>query len=136
MEEVVESHNRLRNPLPSTFLSMGTIVINGQRFRYNGSLSIINGKYFVDGKEVKDWSELTKDQKEINITIEGDVNKLDVDCCDRIYVKGNVGKVKSTSGDIEVEGDVDGDVQTVSGDISCGNVGGDASTVSGNIRRK
>lgn len=115
---------------------MGTIVINGQRFRYNESLSIINGKYFVDGKEVKDWYELTKDQKEINITIEGDVNKLDVDCCDRIYVKGNVGKVKSTSGDIEVEGDVDGDVQTVSGDIICRNVGGDASTVSGNIRRR
>lgn len=115
---------------------MNTIVINGNRFHYNGNLSIINGKYYVDGKEVKDWSEFTKDQKEISITIEGNVNKLDVDCCDMIHVNGNVGKVKATSGDIEIEGNVDGDVQTVSGDICCGNVGGDASTVSGNIRRK
>lgn len=115
---------------------MGVIVINGQRFQYNGSLSIINGRYFVDGKEVRDLSELTKDQKEVNITIDGDINKLEVDCCDRIYVKGKVGKIKSTSGDIEVGGDVEGDVQTVSGDINCGNISGDASTVSGNIRRK
>lgn len=115
---------------------MGTIVINGQRFQYHGSLSIINGRYYVNGKELKDLSELAKDQKEVNITIDGDINKLEVDCCNRIFVKGNVGKIKSTSGDIEVEGDVDGDVQTVSGDINCGNVSGDASTVSGNIRRK
>ena len=115
---------------------MGAIVINGKRFQIKGNLSIINGRYFVDGKEVKDWSEFTKDQKVINITIEGDVQKLDVDCCETVHINGNCGKVKTTSGDSEVGGNVDGDVQTVSGDIDCGNVGGDASTVSGNIRRK
>lgn len=115
---------------------MGTIIINGKRFNYSGSLSIINGKYFVDGKEVKDWNEFTKDQKTINISIEGNVDKLTVDCCETVTITGNCGKVKTTSGDIEIGGNVDGDVESVSGDIECGNISGDAKTVSGNIRRR
>lgn len=115
---------------------MSVIVINGQWFQFNGSLSIINGRYYVDGKERRDLSELTKDQKEVIITIDGNINQLKVDCCDRIYVNGKVGKIKSTSGDIVVGGDVEGNVQAVRGDINCGNVCGDASTFSGNIRRK
>lgn len=115
---------------------MGTIVINGKKFHYEGSLTIINGRYFVNGKEVKDLEELTKDQKQINIEIHGDVEKLDIDCCDQITITGNVKKVKTTSGDVEINGNVDGDVESVSGSIDCGDVGGDARTVSGNIRRR
>lgn len=115
---------------------MGTIVINGKKLHYEGSLTVINGKYFVNGKEVTDWNELAKDQKQVNIEIHGDVEKIDVECCDQITITGNVKKVKTTSGDVEIHGDVDGDVESVSGSIECGNVGGDARTISGNIRRR
>ncbi len=115
---------------------MGTIIINGKKVNYQGSLTVINGKYFVNGNEVTDWNELTKDQKQISIEIHGDVDKLDIECCDTVTITGNVKKVKTISGDIEIHGNVEGDVESVSGSIDCGNVGGDAKTVSGNIRRK
>lgn len=115
---------------------MGVIVINGKRHTYTGSLSIVNNEFFVNGKKVTDWNDIEENQKHIDIKVEGNVEKIDIDCCDTLSVKGNVGKVRTTSGDIEISGDVDGDVQTVSGSVYCGNVDGDVQTVSGDIRHK
>lgn len=124
-------------PLPSFLIkSMSKIIINGKTHTYKGSLTVINGKFFVDGKEVTDWSELEKDQQHIDIKIEGDVERIQVDTCDTISITGNCNRVKTVSGDVEIGGDVDGDVESVSGDINCGNVSGDVKTVSGDIRRK
>lgn len=134
MEEVVESHNRQPNPLPSPFYNMNTVVINGKTFRVNGRVSILKNKVVCNGDQVVDLDSL--EEKEINISINGDVEKIDVDACDRIEVTGNVDYIKTMSGDIEVHGDVTGDVKTMSGDIDCGNVGGNASTMSGDVRRK
>lgn len=115
---------------------MNIVTINGKTYKVEGKVSFVNGTIFANGKKVQDYEEAEKDEKKINISIEGDVEKIDVDVCDSITVSGSVKNIKTTSGDVEVEGDVDGDVQTVSGDINCGNVSGDASTVNGNIRRK
>ena len=113
---------------------MNTVVINGKTMRVNGTVSIINGKVLCNGKPIEDLDSI--EEKVINISINGDVEKIDVDACDRIEVTGKVDYIKTMSGDIEVHGDVTGDVETMSGDIDCGNVGGNASTMSGDVRRK
>lgn len=113
---------------------MNTVVINGKTMRVNGTVSIINGKVLCNGKPIEDLESI--DEKVINISINGDVEKIDVDACDRIEVTGKVNYIKTMRGDIEVHGDVTGDVKTMSGDIDCGNVGGNASTMSGDVRRK
>ena len=116
---------------------MGTAIINGKKINYTGTLTVINGKFFVDGKEVTDWESITKDQKHIDIKVEGDIDRLQVDNCDSVTITGNCNRVKTVSGDVEIGGDVDGDVESVSGDIDIsGNVSGDVKTVSGNIRHK
>ena len=112
---------------------MGTAIINGKKINYTGTLTVINGKFFVDGKEVTDWESLDKDQKHIDIKVEGDIDRLQVDDCDSVTITGNCNKVKTVSGDVEIGGDV----ESVSGNIDIsGNVSGDVKTVSGNIRHK
>lgn len=100
------------------------------------SMTIINGKTYVNGKEV-DLAELANKQEDSNvyhIHIEGDVDKLEVDHCETISVTGKVRKIHTSYGSIKIEGDVDGDVHTNMGDIECGNVDGDVHTNMGSIR--
>lgn len=127
---------------------MASVMINGNGNVICGnSISITNGKIIVDGKNIT-----PENTKTINIEVKGDVQQLQVDCCDRVVISGNVGNAKSGSGDIEITGycsgnlqtgsgdiecgNVTGSVQTGSGDIKCENIGGDASTMSGDIKRK
>lgn len=114
---------------------MNTIVINGQTITTNGrNVTIINNKVLVDGKEISDLNKIAG--KEINITIDGDVGKLEIDYCTKVQVNGNTQNVKTTSGDVDVTGDVNGSIQTMSGDVDCGNVGGNISTMNGDICHK
>ena len=54
-----------------------------------------------------------------------------------VRIKKNAKDVKSTNGDIIVEGDVNGNCKTVNGDIiSSGNISGKCSTVHGKIKGK
>lgn len=115
----------------------GAIHIDHSKTVHVGSLkgvTIRNGKLIIDGVENSDFNEATKDQKVIHITIDGNVDHLDVDCCDTIKIHGSAKHVKTNMGDITVEGDVDGDVHTNMGDIHCVDVGGDVRTNMGNIR--
>ena len=107
---------------------MGTIRVNGMSIS-GSNISITNGKIIVDGKD------MTPDQKEIKIEVIGDIDTLSVDACNEVSVKGNIGKLKTMSGDVEVTGDVTGDVSSMSGDIRCGNISGSVKTMSGNIKR-
>ena len=100
------------------------------------SMTITNGKTYINGKEV-DLAELANKREDSNvyhIHIEGDVDKLEVDHCETISVNGNVRKIHTSYGSIEIKGDVDGDVHTNMGDIECGNVDGDVHTNMGSIR--
>ena len=100
------------------------------------SMTITNGKTYVNGKEV-DLAELANKREDSNvyhIHIEGDVDKLEIDHCETISVNGNVRKIHTSYGSIEIKGDVDGDVHTNMGDIECGNVDGDVHTNMGSIR--
>lgn len=108
---------------------MNTIKINSNTYSGN-NIVIRNGKVIVDGKDV------TPDSKEVNIVITGNVEQLDVDTCNSIEICGNVGDLKTLSGDVKVKGDVSGSISTMSGDVKCGNVGGGVSTMSGDIKHK
>lgn len=115
----------------------GTIRFDRNKTVYVGSLmglTFRNGKMIVNGVENDAFEEATKDQKAIYITIEGNVDHLDIECCDTIKIHGNAGHVKTNMGDISVEGDVDGDVHTNMGNIHCGEVGGNVHTNMGDIQ--
>lgn len=97
---------------------MSTIISNGKVIKVNGTLSMINGKWYVNGKEV-DMNELAnvqEDDKIVNITInlapDCVIEHLDVDSCKTITINGNCKRVKTYMGDIRISGDVDGDVHT------------------------
>lgn len=118
------------NPLNS---SKNMITINGRRYSGNGqSVSVINGRVRIDGQDVTP----DDNQKEILIHIDGYVNDLSVDVCDTISLNGEAKSLKTQSGDINVVGDVIGNVKTMSGDVKCGNVSGDVNTMSGDIKKR
>lgn len=112
---------------------MASISVNGVTISGLGrSVVIHDGKVIVDGKDVT-----PADVKEINITINGNVDKVEADACQTISVTGDVGNVKTLSGDITVTGDVKGSVQTMSGDVDCGgSVAGSVSTMSGDVKHR
>lgn len=122
---------------------MSEININGTIIK-GSNITILNGKVIVDGKSV------SVEGPKINITINGPVDTIDVDMCEKIVVTGDVNKVtttsgnvqiqghvkndiKTTSGDVEVGSTVHGNIGTVSGSVKCGEVAGNVKTVSGNI---
>ena len=109
-----------------------TVRINGVTISGSQSVSINNGVLTVEGKPVD-----TKDAKDIKIEINGDIKNLSADVVNSIVVKGNADTVKTLSGDIDIEGNVDGNVNSMSGDIKVGgSVTGSVSTMSGDIRHK
>jgi len=124
---------------------MSQITINGKTY-FGNSVSVKNGKVTVDGQLY------VPDEKQINITIEGNVEKLSIDYCEKIKVtgdvanlttssggveiSGNVTSLSTTSGDVEIDGNVGGSIKTTSGDVKCGNVAGSVTTMSGDIRNK
>ena len=62
-------------------LGNGTVIIGGNIKNSSiegNSISIINNKIFVDGKEIE------TEEKVINIIVEGNLDKLEVDCCNSI----------------------------------------------------
>lgn len=102
------------------------ITINNNN--YSGrSIVIKDGKVIVDGKDV------TPDSKEVNISVIGDLENLEVDYAKSIEITGNVNKVRSGSGDVNCER-VGGDVQTGSGDVECSYINGDVNTGSGDVK--
>lgn len=107
-----------------------SITINGIKYSGN-SIVVSNGKVIIDGK-----NETPKDSKEININVNGNIDELKVDVCETIKITGDVNNVKTQSGDVDVKGNVNGNIQTMSGDVKSKNVGGSISTMSGDIKHK
>ena len=110
------------------------VTINGKTYA-GRNVTIINNKVYVDGQDT------TPDSKEISIKVEGDLENLKVDCCNKIEISGSVkGGASTTSGDItcgNVSGGIkttSGDVQTVSGDVDAQKINGKVSTLSGDIK--
>lgn len=105
---------------------MGTITINGKTYTGN-SIIISNNEVYIDGERAD------SEGKQINISVQGDIEKLHVDACSLIKVAGDVGIASSVSGDIDIQGNVSGNASTTSGDIEAHTIHGGASSVSGDI---
>lgn len=103
------------------------ITINGKIYSGN-SISVNNDIVIIDGKRVDD-----DDKKVINIKVEGNIETLDVDYCDEINITGDCKTVTSKNGNIQVKGNVSGDVTSKNGNIVCRDVTGDVETKNGNI---
>ena len=98
-----------------------------------GSIQIVNGKILTDGKEVE---EINTDEKVINITIEGNVERLEVDYCNELTVNGTAKRVHTQCGNVTIKGDVSGDVHANCGSITCGKVEGDCHANLGRILKR
>lgn len=108
---------------------MSNITINGKSYRGN-SVSIIGNQVIIDGVKQD-----MPDEKNIIISIEGNVDTLSVDACNKITVSGTVKTLKTMSGDVKC-GDVEGDIKTMSGDVKCKSVSGKIKTMSGDISKR
>ena len=100
---------------------MGNINIKGN------NVSIINNKIFVDGKEIG------TEEKEINIIVEGNLDKLEVDCCNSIKVNGVTKDIEVSNGNITISGDVKGNVNNINGNIIAKVINGNCKTKNGDI---
>lgn len=102
------------------------ITLNG--VTYSGNSLIVSGnKIFIDGKD------LTPDSKTIKIDVNGNVDNLEVDYCESLSIKGDVGSCETTNGNVNISGNVNGNVETTNGNVRCGNISGSVKTRNGNI---
>ena len=100
-------------------LGNGTVISGGNIKNSSiegNSVSIINNKIFVDGKEIE------TEEKVINIIVEENLDKLEVDCCNSIKVNGVTkdvkGNVNNINGNIIAKA-INGNCKTTNGDILC-----------------
>ena len=102
------------------------ITLNG--VTYTGdNIIITNDKVIIDGIDYTPEKCL-----QIDLTITGNVENMDINYCKNIFVQGNVDTLHNTSGNIQCN-DVN-TLKSTSGDILCNNVSGDIKTVSGNVK--
>ena len=104
----------------------GATWINNVKIEGAQSISINNGKVYVDGKLREDLSEPS-----IEIKVEGTVTSIHTGS-GNVSVTGDVTAISTASGDVNCK-DIKGGVQTISGDITCNTIAGDANTMSGDI---
>lgn len=91
----------------SISMSGNKVTINGKTIQVpNGNVSIINNKVFVDGKEIDTSDTDLSKSSIVNISIEGNVDKIH--CNGSVEVKGNVSKGIDCGGSVQITGDVDG----------------------------
>lgn len=109
-------------------ISANSVTVNGKKYNVPDGASItIEGDNITIGSE-----QVCIRDKVINISIEGSVGACMTTSGD-IHVTGNAGTLQSTSGDITVGGD-SMDIRTTSGDVEVGGkVDGNVTTVSGDI---
>ena len=108
----------------------GTVIVSGSiksSSIVGNSISIINNKIFVDSKEIE------TEEKEINIIVEGNLDKLEVDCCNSIKVNGVTKDVEVSNGNITISGDVKGNVNNINGNIIAKVINGNCKTKNGDI---
>lgn len=108
--------------------SGGSVSINGRQFA--GRNIIVDGDVVVVDGEVQEGIETQR----LSIEIHGDVERVETEHGD-VEAKHITGSVKTMSGDVNVSGNIGGDVSTMSGDVHATHIGGGISTMSGDIRR-
>lgn len=108
----------------------GNVLINGNtvEIRSGENITISGNQVKVGGKTI------TVDDPHITIAVTGDVGSIDG--VGDINVSGNVGgEINTSSGNIEVGGNVDGDIDCSCGNVTVkGHVKGDVDCACGNVK--
>jgi cytoskeletal protein CcmA (bactofilin family) len=108
----------------------GSIIVNDKQYAGGRNVRVVNNKVYVNDKLVN-----SDDEKTINITINGNIESLQVDVCENVFVTGDVGEVETTNGSVKIEKNVAGNVKTTNGNVKVGgSIGGKCSTVNGSIK--
>ena len=119
---------RAVNTSPKAKIVISGVNISGS---YVGGDLIVGSNVIIDGKTVIDN---LCNIGPINIEVTGSLNSLNT-VSGHVAVAGDVGDIKTTSGDVRVGQSCFGDVQTVSGDVEAhGAINGNVRTVSGDIK--
>lgn len=108
----------------------GNSVINGNVVGGDLIISSEGSRVIINGQEYDTGSTMP-----ITIIVEGNVTGRVETASGDVEVEGNVGNVKTMSGDVTVEASVSGDVSTMSGDVRAASIAGNVKTMSGDIRR-
>ncbi len=107
----------------------GATYINGVKIEGAQSITIDNGKVYVNGNLQKDIS-----TPSIEIKVEGSVGSINT-TSGNVSVNGEVNSINTASGDVHCH-EVKGSVHTMSGDVTCGDIAGSVNTMSGDVYRK
>lgn len=110
-----------------TGAEQSTITVNGRTFKGN-TVSIVGGDIIVDGKKVD-----SPEEKEINVTITGNVKELYLDG-GTITMHGNVGDLSVAHAKTIINGDIKNNVRIQHGNMECDNIYSDVETNHGNVR--
>lgn len=121
--QIIQSKGSITN----RFSSRGISVSSSNRTS-NCLLSVIGNNIILDNEVIGKIED-----KVINITIEGNVEELNIDACNTLTVKGSVQSLQLTNGDIIVENSVMGDVKNTNGDIIAKEIKGNVKTTNGDI---
>ena len=121
------SRTRVTGPLKID----GITYTNVQVFEVKGGIVYLDGKA-LDGKDPTTGEKVI--YKSLQIIVEGDVTGSIKTTSGDVSVGGSCQSTSSVSGNIRVEGDIQGSASSVSEDVSAsGGIGGSTSTVSGRI---
>lgn len=101
------------------------------------SMSMIGGKFYIDGKEVDiqgDLHELAElDMSQVNLTINGNVENIRIGEIGSVTVNGSVSDgIVATNGSVHCQ-DVYGDVTANNGSVKAKSVRGNAIANNGNV---
>ena len=110
-----------------SFKSMAQVIVNG---------SVINGDNIeISKNNVKvDGVDYSFEVDKLGIQIIGDVKSLNIKACNTVKIEGSCELVDTLSGDVTVDGNVNGNVNTKSGDVSVkGDVKQSVKTMSGDV---
>ena len=112
----------------------GSTVINVEG---DHTMSMIDGKFFIDGKEVDlngDLHELAElDMSQVNLTINGNVGEIRIGQIGSVTVNGSVSSgVLTTNGSVNCK-DVYGNVTANNGSIKAKTINGGAIAYNGNV---
>jgi len=107
-----------------------SLSINGKTFGFKGhSVEVIANDIYIDGKKVEDTF-----KGDVSIEIHGDVGNVEIDVCKSMTCR-NVKNLEISTGDCHVHGNVNGDVEIMTGDLTCGDINGDVEIMNGSIRK-
>lgn len=100
---------------------------------FKSALKDINGATYINGIKIKEAQSITIDNGKVyvNGNLQEDLSSHSIE----IKVEGSVGSINTTSGDVRCH-EVKGCVHTMSGDVTCGDIAGSVNTMSGDIYRK